>query len=129
MNIALGLDRLQRQDRIEPFRGADHAGAVGDTGEVAQHHSETVVIRHRNAQPVVRRQAHRPADEIAVVDDVVMSQRGALRRPGGAGGELDVDRVVELQRRAEGGERPALVLGGRPGDVVEIEHPGRFLIP
>ena len=37
-----------------------------------------------------------------------MRQRRALRRAGGAGGELDVDRVVELQRRAELGQARAL---------------------
>ena len=43
-------------------------------------------------------QAHRAADEIAVVEDVVMRQRHALGRARGAAGELDVDGIVELQR-------------------------------
>ncbi len=39
------------------------------------------------------------ADEIAVVEDVVMRQRRALGRAGGAGGVLDVDGIVALQFR------------------------------
>ncbi|MDT4850152.1 hypothetical protein FQZ97_842930 [compost metagenome] len=37
------------------------------------------------------------ADHVAVVEDVVVAERGALGEAGGAGGVLDVDRVVELQ--------------------------------
>ena len=124
-----GLNRFQRRRRIERLGRAHHAGAVGDAGEVAQHHAEAVIIGHRDAEPVVRRQPHRLADEIAVVDDVVVRQRRALRRARGAGGELDVDRVVELQRRAEVGERLPLIVAGGTGDVVEIQHAGRLLGP
>ena len=49
---ALGLDRLQRRQRIEAFAGIDHGRAVGDAAQVAHHHAEAVVERHRNAQPV-----------------------------------------------------------------------------
>ena len=51
---------------------------------------------------------HRPGDEEAVVEDVVVGQRRALGKAGGAAGELDVDRVVELQRLGERGEVAAL---------------------
>ena len=78
---ALRLNRLQRCERIEPFRWAHHAGAVGDASEIAQHHAEAVIVGHGDAQPVVRRQAHRLADEIAVVDDVVVGERRAFGAP------------------------------------------------
>jgi hypothetical protein len=44
----------------------------------AHHHAEAVIERNRNADSVVFGQAHRAADEIAVVEDVVMRQRDAL---------------------------------------------------
>jgi hypothetical protein len=59
---------------------------------------KTVIERHGNADAVLLGQAHRAADEIAVVEDVVMRQRHALRRSRGAAGELDIDRIIELQR-------------------------------
>src|SRR5271166_4197970 len=71
----------------EPLRRADHARAVGDAREIAQHHAEAMVVRHRNAQPVLGRQPQRLADEIAVVDDVMMSERREARdrHPAGSG--------------------------------------------
>src|SRR5262249_9314030 len=55
--------RLQRGERIETFAGKYHAGAVGDRREIAEHHAEAMVERHRNAQFVLRRKPHRFADE------------------------------------------------------------------
>ena len=107
---ALLGDRLERGQRIEAFAGEDHAGAVGDRGEIAQHHAEAVIERHRDAQPVLRREPHRLADEEAVVEDVVMGERRAFGKAGGARGELDVDRLVELQERRKLGD--AFCFGG-----------------
>ena len=106
----------------KPSGGADHAGAVGDAGQIAQHHAEAMIIGHRNAKPVRRRQPHRLADEITVVDDVVMRQRRALGRARRAGSELDVDRIVELQPLAQRGEIGKLRAGRRRGDIGEIQH-------
>ena len=58
-----------------------------------------------------------------------MRQRRALGRAGGPRRELDVDRVVELQRRAEGLELAALLRRRGFGDVVEVEHAGRRIRP
>ena len=69
----------QRRQRIEALAGIDHRRAVGDAGEVAEHHAEAVIERHRDAEPVVLGEAHRLADEVAVVEDVVVGQRRALR--------------------------------------------------
>ena len=50
----------------------------------------------------------RAADEVAVVEDVVVRERGALGEAGGARGVLDVDRVVERERAS----RAASASGG-----------------
>ena len=57
---ALLLHGLQHGYRLEAFAGIDHGGAVGDAGQVAQHHAEAVVERHRDAQAVVLGQAASP---------------------------------------------------------------------
>ena len=93
---ALGLDRLQHFRRIEALSGEDHRGAVRQASEVAQHHAEAMIERHRDAEPVGLREVHRLADEVAVVQDVVVGQRRPLGEAGGAAGELYVDGVVEL---------------------------------
>ena len=90
---------LQRGERIKTFAGKHHAGAVRQRGEIAEHHAEAVVERHRNAQPILGGEPHRFADEEAVVENIVVRQRRALGKAGGAGGELDIDRLVELQLR------------------------------
>jgi hypothetical protein len=69
---------------------------VGDAGEVAEDHAEAVVVGDRDAEAVLRREAHPLADEVAVVEDRVVREGRALGEAGGAGGVLDVDRVVEL---------------------------------
>ena len=94
---ALLGNRFERCQRIEAFAGEHHAGAVGDGGEIAQHHAEAVIERHRNAQTIFGRQPHRLADEEAIVENIMVRQRRALGKAGGARGELNVDRLVELQ--------------------------------
>ena len=56
---------------------------------------------------------HRAGDEEAVVQDVVVGQRRALREAGRAAGELDVDRLVELQRVGKRRETPPLGVAAR----------------
>ena len=91
------LHGFQRGQHVEAFARDHHAGAVRDAGEVAQHHAEAVIERHRNAQAIVLGEAHRRSDEKAVVDDVVVGERGALGCAGGARGELDIHRIVEIE--------------------------------
>ena len=99
--------------------------------QVAHHHAETVVERHRDAQPVGRRASagYRLADEEAVVEDVAVRQRRALGA--GGAGELDVDGVVELQAspvsRPGVGLVPALALA--EDQVVEVEHAAGGFVP
>src|SRR5438105_7416586 len=53
---------------------------------------------HGDADAVVLAVAQALSDEEAVVDEVVVRQRCALGKAGRAGGVLNVDRVVELER-------------------------------
>ena len=92
-----GFYRFERRERIEAFAGIDHGGAMGDGREIAHHHAEAMIERHRDADAVRRRQPHRASDKIAVVEDIMVGQRNALRRTGRAAGKLDVDRIVELK--------------------------------
>ena len=49
---ALGLDRLERGERVEPLARIDHRGAVRQAAEIAEHHAEAMIERHRDAHPV-----------------------------------------------------------------------------
>ena len=97
---AFCLDGLQHRGGIELLGGQDHAGAVGGGGQVAHHHPEAVVVGDRYADPVVFGDGASFADEVAVVEDVVVAERRALREPRRSARVLDVDRVagVELRR-------------------------------
>ncbi|MCY1536119.1 hypothetical protein D9M68_715620 [compost metagenome] len=93
---------------------------MGHAAEVAHHHAEAVVQRHRDHQAVLLGQPHALSDHVAVVEDVVVTEGGALGEAGGAGGVLDVDGVVELQAGLALGQRfdahlSRLALQGGPG--------------
>ena len=118
------LHRRQRDERIEALARKDHGRAVRHRREVAHHHAEAVIERHRDAHPVLLGQRHRAADEVAVVEDVVVRQRHALRRAGGAAGELDVDRIVELQAVRERCERVAMPVAAHRQNVLERDRAG-----
>ena len=89
---------------------------------VAKHHPETVVERYGDADPVLRGVAAGLADEEAVVENVVVSERGALRKPGRAACVLNVDGIVELESR---GQRNVLIARREllPLGRVEEHHP------
>ena len=114
---AFGGNGRQRQAGIEALARKHHRRARGQAHQHAHHHAEAVVERHRYRQPVVDAEAHRRTHADGVVDDVVVRQRGALRVAGGAAGELHIDRLVRLQRRADGQRRPH---AGRVGQCVEF---------
>jgi hypothetical protein len=107
--------------------GENHRRTMGQAAQHAHHHAKAVIERHRNAQPVGRSQLHRFADEIAIVQDVVMRQRGTLGRTCCPGGELDVDRIIELQSLAAGLQRGALVGAGSKQQIIEVESALGFL--
>ncbi len=90
----LGGDRAQGDLGVETGCRDHHGGAVGGAAEVAHDHAEAVVERHRDAEAVVRTEVDQVGDQVAVVEDVAVAERRALGPTGGAGGVLDVDRVV-----------------------------------
>jgi hypothetical protein len=104
--------------------GIDHGGAERDGGEVAHHHAEAVVERHRDADAILFGQAHGAAGEIAIVEDVVVGQRHTLRRSRGAAGELDVDGIVELQGCAEHSELLAMLCAAHARDFLKGNRAG-----
>ncbi len=71
-------DRRQRNEWIKPLAGINHGRTMGHGREVAHHHTEAMIERHRDANAVVLCQRHRAPDEIAVVEYVVMRERDAL---------------------------------------------------
>ena len=93
------LHGFQRRGRRERPAGDDGGGPVAERRQVPDHHAEAVIEGHRDHHAVVFGVAQLLADRIAVVEDVVVRQRGALREPRGAGGVLQVDGVVRVQRR------------------------------
>ena len=69
---------LQGRQRIEGLGRIDHGRAVRQAPEIAHHHAEAVIERHGNAQPVLGRELQPFAHEVAVVQDIVVAERGAL---------------------------------------------------
>ena len=96
------LHRLQRRGRREPAARDDGRRAVAERVQVSDHHAEAVVERHRNHHAVVLRVPQQLADRVAVVEDVVVGQGGALGEARGARGVLQVDGVVRVQFRHAG---------------------------
>ena len=107
---ALVLYRLERLHRVEGRGRDDHGRAVAGCGQVAHHHAEAVVEGDGNADPVLFGVMAQLADEEAVVEDVVVAKRGALREARCARGVLDVDGVV-------GGELNAFKGGVTDGNI------------
>src|SRR6516162_1337632 len=110
--------------RIEALARIDHRRAVRQATEIADHHPEAVIERHRDAHPVVLGQLHRFADEKAVIENVVVAKRGTLWEPGSAAGELDIDRVVELQFFFERGKMRPRRRARQARNFVKPHHSG-----
>ena len=125
---AFRLHRFEHRLRIEALSRIDHRGAMRDAGEVPEHHAEAVIERHRNAQAIGFREAHRLPDEETVVQDVVVRQRCTFGRAGRARRELDIDRVVELKRAPERREVGQFLRARLDEEIVEIEHARRLFV-
>ncbi len=127
---ALLGDRRERRLRLERGRRDDHARAVGHRAEVAHDHAEAVVEGHRDADAVLGPVAARGADEVAVVEDVAVRERRALRGAGRAARVLDVDRVAGGERGLARRQRVRPGLAGAreqrvPLGAPEPEHVGQ----
>ena len=107
---------------LEAFARKDHRRALGGAAQGAHHHAEAVIERHRNAQAVILGQCHGAGDEAGIVDDIGVGEGGALGRAGGAGGELDVDRLVGIELAREIIEPQAMRRAADRHDVIEIQH-------
>src|SRR4029079_4748869 len=77
-----------------------------------------------NADAITLGELHRLPEEEAVVEDAVMGQRRAFRKPGRAARELDVDGVVELQRIGERGDALPFDIAAQIVNLVEAQHAG-----
>ena len=111
---------LQHGGGVEGGRRDHHRGAVGGAPEVAQDHAEAVVEGHGDAHPVGLGVAAALAHEVAVVEDVGVAERGALRVAGGARRVLDVDRVVGLRPAARCPHRRLVHVVGRVQERVPL---------
>ncbi len=83
-----------------------------------------MVERYRNAQPVLLGKVHGLPDEIAIVDDIEVGERGALGHAGGAARELDVDRIIRLQEVGKALELRLLTRPTQGWNVAEPVHAG-----
>ena len=99
-----GFDCRKRQAGVESGCRNHHGDTVGGAAQVAHHHAEAVVERHRDAQPVTRRQLDLLGDEEAVVEDVAVRKRRPLRETRCPRGVLDVDRIGVGQARQPVGQ-------------------------
>jgi len=130
-------DGAQGEFGVEGVIGVDHGTAVSDAAEVGHDHAEAMVKRHRDHHAVAVAQAEAFTDHEAVVEDVVVAERGTFGRTGRAGGVLDVHRLVELQavlashvglqRRLPcplGQRLPGQEAAGRVGR--QADHPAQF---
>src|SRR5699024_5090980 len=74
------LNRLQRGIRIERLARNDDGAAVRDRRHVAKHAAKAVIERDRQANPVAFRVAQYFANEVTVIEDVVVRERRTFRR-------------------------------------------------
>src|SRR6266404_7034694 len=77
----------------------DHCCRMSHTTEVSHHHAETMIQRYRNAHAGTRLDSGRFSHEEGIVDQIVMRKGGAFRQSRGAARELDIDGIVDLNRR------------------------------
>ena len=94
---ALTRDGLQRLEWRKMRGGQDHRRAVSHASEIREHHPETMIKRHRDAEPVAVRETHSIADPESIVEDVVMREHRTLGKARRARGVLDVNDVIELE--------------------------------
>ena len=120
--------RRQGQGGVKTVIGYDHRSAMGNTVQVAQYHTETMIKRYGNTDPVLFRDIHGLADKVAVIEDIEMGQGCALGRSGRAAGELDINGVIGLQ---DGGQFAQLLFLNGTGPcryIVKVITTGGLLL-
>ena len=100
----------QRGPRLKAFAGKHHHCPSADRTENPHDHAKAMVQRNGDTKPILPCEENAVGNESRIVDDVPMRKRRPFRHSGGAGCELDVDRVVRLQGGVDG--RKTQLLGG-----------------
>jgi hypothetical protein len=88
---------IEHRQRIEAIAGQHARRTMRHGRKHAEHHAEAVIQRYGDADAVLRGEPHALSDEEAVVHNVEMRQRRALRRTRRAARELDVEHLVRVQ--------------------------------
>ena len=96
-SAALLLDGRHDQDGIEVLGRQHHCRPVRHAGQIGEHHAKAMVKGNRYAKPVGVRKLHAFADEVAVVQDVMVRENHALRETGCARGILNVNGIVKVK--------------------------------
>ena len=91
------LHRFQHGLRVEHGGRDDGRCAVGDGAQIAHHHAEAVEEGNGDHDLVLVGVLQGLPHQVAVVQDVAVGQRRALRHARGTGGVLDVDGIVRVQ--------------------------------
>ncbi len=90
-------NRCQDRGGIEHFAREYHGRARAYAGENRQNHSEAMIERHWNAEPIRLAEIQCLSDKPRIIHHVMVRERSALRAAGGAACELDIDRVVAVK--------------------------------
>jgi len=93
----LFVNQLQRQKRVERLQ-KHHGGGVVNAVERAHDAPEAVKDGHLDEQRVLVRHPHDIADHAGVVDDIVMGQHHAFRKPRRSRRVLHIDDIVIGER-------------------------------
>src|SRR6202011_5660460 len=80
-----------------------------------------VVQRNRDAHAVVRAQTEGATDEIAIVQNVEMTERGALRRARGAARKLDVAGIGGLELIGQLLQAREILRPAESRDLIKVE--------
>ena len=119
---------IEAVERIEGFARKHHGGTSRHGCEIAEHHAEAMIKRHRDGEAVVGSQIHGIGAITPVVDDVAMGEGRPLGGAGGARRELDVDGIIGIEAGGNGIEAGAVAAAALVHHLVEREHAGKGLI-
>src|SRR5262245_18540866 len=72
---------------------------MAGTPKIAQDAAEAMIERDRNTDAIVLRIIQATTDEVPIVQNIVVRQGGALGMASRGGAVLNIDRMVELNRR------------------------------